>query len=413
MRGRIRAKLRRFELTSLPNYALEDVIHIPEGMRTHPFFLILRRFMLAAAIVTGVAAVVYIGQDGYNEKLNLIDALYYSTISLTTTGYGDIVPVTTGARLTNILLVTPARLMFLILLVGTTLSVLTERSRKTFQIQQWRKHVHDHTIIIGFGTKGQSAMQALLDDGTDVRNIVVVDPERACLRVAEAQEVVTVQGSGTKSDVLKIAGIERAKNVVVATNSDDTNVLATLSAREMNKKAKISAAVREVENRHLLLQSGANSTVVSSETAGRLLGLSTSTPSVVKMMDDLLSPSEGFSVAERPVASYEVGANPRHLSDIVLSVIRNDRVYRVDMDETLELRAQDRLLYIRKSDETERKKQNEKREMERLGGKAKQAKDKSHRESKSREVTDTSGDCHGRHIDEQREMKSKESGGNE
>lgn len=76
-------------------------------------------------------------------------------------------------------------------------------------------------------------------------------------------------------------------------------------------------------------------------------------------MDDLLSPSEGFSVAERPVASYEVGANPRHLSDIVLSVIRNDRVYRVDMDETLELRAQDRLLYIRKSDETERKKQNE------------------------------------------------------
>lgn len=82
MRGRIRAKLRRFELTSLPNYALEDVIHIPEGMRAHPFFLILRRFMLAAAIVTSVAVVVYIGQDGYNEKLNFIDALYLSLIHI-------------------------------------------------------------------------------------------------------------------------------------------------------------------------------------------------------------------------------------------------------------------------------------------------------------------------------------------
>lgn len=412
MRGKIRAKLQRFELTSLPNYALEDVIHIPEGMRTHPFFLILRRFMLAAAIVFAIAAVVYIGQDGYNEKLNLIDALYYSTISLTTTGYGDIVPVSTGARLTNIILVTPARLAFLILLVGTTLSVLTERSRKTFQIQQWRKHVHDHTIIIGFGTKGQSAMQTLLDDGTRARDIVVVDPDRSCLRVAEAQEVVTVQGSGTKSDVLKIAGIERAKTVVVATNSDDTNVLATLSAREMNKRAKISAAVREIENRHLLLQSGANSTVVSSETAGRLLGLSTSTPSVVKIMDDLLSPSAGFSIAERPVAKYEIGANPRHLSDIVLSVIRNDRIYRVDMDETLELHSQDRLLYIRKSDEAERKKQNEKHEMRRAGAKAKPAKEKPSRETKIRESIDGTWDCHGRHIDEQREMKEQQSGEN-
>lgn len=406
MRGKIKAKLRRFELTSLPNHALEDVIHIPEAMRSHPFFLILRRFLIATGIVFAIAGVVYITQDGYNEELNFIDALYYSTISLTTTGYGDIVPVTTGARLANIILVTPARLAFLILLVGTTLSVLTERSRKTFQIQQWRKHVHDHTIIIGFGTKGQSAMQTLLDDGTDVRNIVVVDPDRACLRVAEVQDIVTVQGSGTKSDVLKIAGIERAKNVVVATNSDDTNVLATLSAREMNKKAKISAAVREIENRHLLLQSGANSTVVSSETAGRLLGLSTSTPSVVRMMDDLLSPSAGFFIAERPVAGYEVGANPRHLSDIVLSVIRNDRIYRVDTDETLELRAQDRLLYIRKSDESERKKNYDKQPPNASATKAKLERDYKSRESrnKNKDSVDHTWDCHGRHVDEQRDL---------
>lgn len=69
---------------------------------------------------------------------------------------------------------------------------------------------------------------------------------------------------------------------------------------------------------HLLRQSGADSVVVSSETAGRLLGIATTTPRVVEMIEDLLTPEAGFAIAEREVERSEVGGSPRHLSDIVL-----------------------------------------------------------------------------------------------
>ena len=108
------------------------------------------------------------------------------------------------------------------------------------------------------------------------------------------------------------------------------------------------ASVRESENQHLLEQSGADSVVISSETAGRMLGLATVTPSVVEMMEDLLSPDEGFSVAERLVAEDEVGANPRHLADIVLGVVRSGELYRIDSPEAETVEPGDRLLYVRR-----------------------------------------------------------------
>ena len=132
-----------------------------------------------------------------------------------------------------------------------------------------------------------------------------------------------MRGDANKSDVLRLAGAQHANAIIVATNSDPTAVLVTLTARELAPKAKIIASVREAENQHLLRQSGADSVVVSSETAGRLLGIATSTPSVVEMIEDLLTPDAGFAIAEREVETKEVGGSPRHLPDIVLGVVRD------------------------------------------------------------------------------------------
>lgn len=123
---------------------------------------------------------------------------------------------------------------------------------------------------------------------------------------------MTVRGDGTKSDVLRLASAQRAAAIVVATGRDDTAALVTLTAREIAPEATIVAAIREAENQHLLEQSGANSVVVSSETAGRLLGIATTTPSVVEMIEDLLtltpatpSPSEKSS-SRRSVARRNI-----------------------------------------------------------------------------------------------------------
>ena len=335
-------------LDRLPGHSLLDVIRIPETQAAGPWWLILRRVFYVQLLILISAVVVYWDKDGYTEPLTFVDAAYYSAVSLSTTGYGDITPVTQHARIVNLLVITPLRVIFLVLLVGTTLSVLTKESRQSIQIQRWRKRVRNHTVVIGYGTKGRSAVDALLADGVDPAQIVVIDTDKRALDLAASRGVVSVQGSATKSDVLRLAGIQRARAVVVAPNLDDTAVLVTLSVRELAPGATIVASVRESENQHLLHQSGADQVVISSETAGRLLGLATVTPSVVEMMEDMLSPDEGFSIAQRPVREDEVGANPRHLADIVLGVVRSGELYRIDAVEAESVEPGDSLLYVRR-----------------------------------------------------------------
>lgn len=355
MAGKLRARLTRSEaLTDQPDFALVGVLRIPPQLQTSPARAIYKRVLIALGALGAAVLIVYIDRAGYRDaqdnELSLLDCIYYATVSLSTTGYGDITPFTPSARLVNVLLITPLRIFFLIVLVGTTLSALTESSRQAFKIQRWRQHVRNHTVVVGYGTKGgRTAIEAMLGDGVPASEIVVVDTDQTVLDSAASKGLVTVFGSATKSDVLRLAGAQNASSIIVATNRDDTAVLVTLTAREIAPKAKIAAAIREADNAHLLRQSGADSVVVSSETAGRLLGIATTTPTVVEMIEDLLTPEAGFAIAERAVERDEVGGSPRHLSDIVLGgVVRDGRLVRVGSPEVDAVEENDRLLYIRR-----------------------------------------------------------------
>lgn len=340
-------------LTSRQNADLVDVLQIPEAF-VSPIRRIVRRVIYALLVLAAAVLVVYLDREGYRDaqenEMSLLDCIYYATVSLSTTGYGDITPLTPSARLVNVLVITPMRIAFLIVLIGTTVETLTTQSRQALKIQRWRSTVRNHTIVVGYGTKGRTAVQAMVGDEVAPGDIVVVDENPAALDRARAAGLVTVVGDATKSEVLRLAGAQHAKSIVVATDKDATAVLVTLTAREVAPKAKIVASAREAENQHLLRQSGADSTVVSSETAGRLLGIATQTPSVVEMVEDLLTPDAGFAISEREVEAKELGGSPRHLSDIVLGVVRDGQLLRVDAPEVDALAAGDRLLYIRNAE---------------------------------------------------------------
>jgi voltage-gated potassium channel len=337
-------------LTAQPGHLLVGVLRIPEE-RGSPGRVITRRLAIALVLLLAAALVVYLDRGGYRDvrgvPLTFLDCLYFAAVSLSTTGYGDITPYTETARLVNTVVFTPLRIAFLVVLVGTTLELLSERSRQGWKIQRWRNKVRNHTVVIGYGTKGKRAVAARLSDEDAQGEIVVVDTDRSALEHAATAGLVTVHGDATKSDILRLAGAQHASAIIVATNRDDTAVLVTLTARELAPKARIVAAIREAENSHLLRQSGADSVVVSSETAGRLLGLATTTPSVVAMIEDLLTPDTGMAIAEREVEQSEVGGSPRHLSDIVLGVVRDGHLLRIGAPEVDAVEATDRLLYIR------------------------------------------------------------------
>ena len=208
--------------------------------------------------------------------------------------------------------------------------------------------MRNHTIVVGYGTKGRTAIDVILGAGAAREHIVVVDTDRPLLDRADAAGLVTVHGDATKSEVLLLAGAEHAAAIVVATNRDDTAVLVTLTAREIAPKARIAASIREAENHHLIRQSGADSVVVSSETAGRLLGIATTTPDVVAVMEDLLTPDTGFRFVERVVEPTEVGGSPRQLPGIVLGVIRDGKLLRGDAPGADAVEQGDHLLYLRR-----------------------------------------------------------------
>jgi voltage-gated potassium channel len=354
-KGRLRRRLAAIEqdLTSQPDAALVDILRIPEPF-VSPTERIVRRIIYATLALFAAVMIVYLDRDGYRDAqenpLSFLDCLYYATVSLSTTGYGDITPLTPEARLINVLVITPLRVAFLIVLIGTTVETLTSQSRQALKIQRWRSRVRNHTVVIGYGTKGRTAVAAMVGDEVAPGDIVVVDESASALERAKSAGLVTVHGDATKSEVLRLASAQHARSIIVATDDDASAVLVTLTAREIAPNAKIIAAAREAENQHLLKQSGADSTVVSSETAGRLLGIATQTPSVVEMMEDLLTPDAGFAIAEREVTPKEIGGSPRHLHDIVLGVVRDGRLVRVDDPQVDAVEAGDRLLYIRSAD---------------------------------------------------------------
>jgi voltage-gated potassium channel len=325
-------------------------VELPERA-TNPLGTIATRLAIAVGLVVFVALLAYLGRDGYvdpvDDHISLLDAFYYSTVSITTTGYGDIRPVTDGTRLVTTLLVTPARILFLILLVGTTLEVLTVRTRAAYRLSRWRRTLKDHVIICGYGTKGQAAAATLLGHGYRREQLVVVDDRPAARMEATSKGFSAVAGSASTQHALREAGIADAAAVVVAVDRDDTAVLATLTARELNPKATITAAVREDENAHLLHESGADSVITSSSAAGRLLGLATTTPDIAEVLEDLLSVGAGLDIVERPVAVEEVGPLAELRSpNPVVAVARAGELLRFDDPRAAELQAGDALVEV-------------------------------------------------------------------
>ncbi|MZE78389.1 potassium channel family protein [Streptomyces xinghaiensis] len=325
-------------------------IQLPRRIAAHPLRQVARRLLLALLVLLTTVMIVYLDRDGYtdntDESVDFLDAAYYATVTLSTTGYGDIIPASDSARLVNILAVTPLRVMFLIILVGTTLEVLTERTREEWRLARWRTHLRDHTVIIGYGTKGRSAVQTLHAKGLPKDQVVIVDPSSKVIDSANAEGFVGVIGDATRSDVLLRAEAQKARQIIIATQRDDTAVLVTLTARQMNRAAKIVAAVREEENALLLRQSGADAVITSASAAGRLLGLSSLSPSAGTVMEDLIQQGSGLDLVERPVVKSEVGRSVRETDDLVVSVLRGHRLLPYDDPTASPLRSTDRLITI-------------------------------------------------------------------
>ena len=300
-------------------------IVLPRRQAT-PFRSAGRRLLVAVLVLITIATVVWADGDGYSDidnRITWFDGLYYATVTASTTGYGDIAPETQQARLVNVLFITPLRVLFVVALIGSAFEVVTTTAREVFRRRNYRQHLHGHTVVIGYGTRGRAAVRALLDKGIGRDMVIAIDSDADAADEAIVDGIAAVHGDATRNAVQRAAFIKDAAHVIVAVSQDATSVLATLTSRRLAPAAQITASVRETVNVPLLHSSGADNVVVSSETAGRLLGVAVARPAAATVLTDLLTPQDALGLHERRIDAEEVGRSPRELEGLVLSVQRD------------------------------------------------------------------------------------------
>ena len=349
--------------TRLPSDT-ESVVSLPHGGR-RPGRELLIRAAVGVAIIMVITLIVWFDRDAYSDAdgdpLTLIDAFYYATVTASTTGYGDITPLTETARFVNAILITPLRIVFLVLLVGTTLEVLSNEVRRVLIDRRWRKRMRNHVVIVGYGVKGRSAVSTLSAQGHDLSRMVVIDNRSSAVEEANLTGVAAIQGDATRREVLRRAEISKAKEVIVTLDRDDSAILVTLMVRQLNPNAHIVVGGRESENLSLLRQSGADAVVTSSDAVGRLLGLSALSPNIGTTIEDILSSGVGLEVAERQISPEEVGKKPSDIvTERVVAVVRNKTMRRFYDPSVETLQTGDNIVVIRRS-ETDRKPERDER----------------------------------------------------
>lgn len=327
-------------------------VSIPENKKS-PWQGIFYRFVAAIGLLVLNAGIVYWDRDGYRDSngdgLSWIDCLYYSGVTLSTTGYGDISPFTERARFLNFALLTPLRFAFIALFVGTTIEVLTKRSRQAFREARWRKTVNEQYIVVGYGVKGKSAVSTLIASGVNPKSIVVIETTGAHLKDLENANFVVVHGDASREETMRAAEISRASQVIISVDSDDIAVLITLVARRLNPTANIVVAVREGVHNKTFKQSGANTVINTDESTGHILADTALSPLAGNIISDLLDPTEGLEVRQRTITEKDAGKLPTELTatgELVISVIRNKIEHRFKYDEVGALQVGDEIVAV-------------------------------------------------------------------
>lgn len=210
--------------------------------------------------------------------------------------------------------------------------------------------MRNHTVVVGFGTTGQSAVQTLIRGGLTADRIVVIDTDSLAVAAANRAGVAAFEGDATARELLHRAELPKAREVIITVGRDDTAILATLTVRQLNRGAHVVVAVRDSDNVPLIRQSGADAVVISSDAVGRLMGLSSISPDLGRVIEDLLSTGEGLEVAQRQVGADEVGKLPAELTgEKVLAVVRHKTMRRFFEPGVDALQAGDEVVVVRQA----------------------------------------------------------------
>ena len=284
-------------------------------------------------------------QDGI---VSFSDLVYFTMITVTTVGYGDIVPISTRARLIDALVVTPIRFGIWFLFLGTAYQLILRHYMEGYRMAKLQTTFYRHLIVCGFGHTGFSTTKELLARGTEANQILVIDKKEDRVRLAGSLGVAAFQGDATQEAVLRDAAVEKAKVVIITAGRDDASALMLLTARHLNPTVRLIVGAKEEENVKLFKQGGADAIVSPATFGGYILASAVDHGHMVQYLDDLLTAKGNIRLVERVVRPDEIGKTPADLKpDILLRLYRGEQMLPLsELDRVEQLQAGDVMVLL-------------------------------------------------------------------
>lgn len=237
-------------------------------------------FLLLAVFFTGV-----IGFRFFSEY-SWIDAFYMTVITITTVGYGEVMPLSPSEKVFVSLLIISS-----IFIVGYAISVITEhilsknigilREKK---VQRKLESMHDHIIVCGYGRNGKQATQKLLAYN---RPFVIIEKDEEVIDRFSDDKNLFILGNAIEDEILLKAGIKKASTLICATPNDADNLFIVLSARQMNKNLKIITRASEETSYKKLKLGGADNVIMPDKIGGDHMASLVVVPDLVEFLDNL------------------------------------------------------------------------------------------------------------------------------
>ena len=222
------------------------------------------------------------------EDWSFVDALYMTIITITTVGYAEVHPLTTGGQIFSIFLIVGGVSGALYALSGIAGYIIEGHLGTTLGRRRMEKTItklKGHFILCGYGRVGQEIARIFTEEGV---SFVVIDKNQESIASIEKNGSLYVFGDATSDEVLKEAGIEQARGLVVALGSDADSVYITLSARGLRPDLFIEARASSSMAGAKLKKAGANRIIAPYSLGARRMAELALRPAVVDFIDTVI-----------------------------------------------------------------------------------------------------------------------------
>ncbi len=283
---------------------------------------LLFRGFIVLALLALVMAIFWFDRDGLRDHIDghitFTDIVYFAMVTVTTVGYGDIVPVSNSARLIDAFAVTPIRLFIWFIFLGTAYEFVIQKIVEDYRMRKLQENLQGHVVLCGFGHSGWIAAQESVAKGTLPSQIVAIDTKEDRVQLAADNGYIGLRGDAASEDLLSKACVQMSKAVIVSTGRDDTTILVVLTLRSLSSSIKIIASIRNEENIKLARQGGADTIISPPLMGGYLLANAISTNHAAPFLSDIMSMGGHMELVERVACKAEVG---KTMSQITHEVI--------------------------------------------------------------------------------------------